>query len=47
MPASKIIELQNTINKWFIETSRFYHVKPEKVTELMVIKYLALTQKNS
>ena len=42
MPASKIINLQNKINRWFHETSRFYNIKPNQVTELMVLKYLAL-----
>ena len=42
MAASKIINLQNKINRWFHETSRFYNIKPNQVTELMVLKYLAL-----
>jgi len=40
--ASKIVKLQEKLNRWYFETSRFYNIKPAQVTDKMVLKYLAI-----
>ena len=41
MAASKIVKLQDKLNRWYFETSRFYNIKPGQVTDRM--HYLSLS----